>query len=184
MRSRRLRSLREITFSKLSPAGTAESSPGRSPGLRLRDEPVPQGRLRVAQDVVLGSDLRDEPVPQGRLRVAQDVVLGTDLRDEPVPQGRLRVAQDVVLGTDLRDEPVPQGRLIITQDAILGTLPLKLTLRGSAQKAQDHVLGNFSAVPTGLLVAPANPGLTSWATLSRPCGTQFGECSLKQYPQP
>ena len=35
---------------------------------------VPEGRLRVAQDAVLGRDSRDGQVPQGRLKITQDAV--------------------------------------------------------------------------------------------------------------
>jgi hypothetical protein len=44
-------------------------------------------------------------------------------------------------------------------DAILG------------QPTQDYVLGNFQPSLRDYSLAHANPGLTSWATLSRPCGT-------------
>ena len=41
--------------------------------------------------------------------------------------------------------------------------------------------GAFSAVPAGLIVRSyLNPGLTSWATLSRPCGTQLARVVLTQ----
>jgi hypothetical protein len=37
---------------------------------------------------------------------------------------------------------------------------------------QDWRPGTFSVVPAGLVsVGNVDPGLTSWATLSRPCGT-------------
>jgi hypothetical protein len=35
---------------EFSPGGTAELSPGRSPGYNMRHDPVPQGRLKVVQD--------------------------------------------------------------------------------------------------------------------------------------
>jgi hypothetical protein len=35
--------------------------------------------------------------------------------------------------------------------------------------------GAFSAVPAGLVVGRCAPRTPSWATLSRPYGTQFGE---------
>jgi hypothetical protein len=38
-------------------------------------------------------------VPQGRLNLAQDAVLGTSMKHELVPRGRLNLAQDAVLGT-------------------------------------------------------------------------------------
>ncbi len=34
------------------------------------------------------------------------------------------------------------------------------------------VPGKLSVVPTGLFGLSTNPGLSSWATLSRPCGTE------------
>src|SRR5271163_1599202 len=40
---------------------------------------------------------------------------------------------------------------------------------------QDHVLGNFQPSLRDCSLPLANPGLTSWATLSRPYGTQFEE---------
>jgi hypothetical protein len=40
-----LKALREI--SPLSPVGTSESSPGRSPGLGMRHQAVPKGRLKI-----------------------------------------------------------------------------------------------------------------------------------------
>jgi hypothetical protein len=40
-------------ISELSPVGTAELSPGRSPGLDLQARPVPQGRLRLGRDEIL-----------------------------------------------------------------------------------------------------------------------------------
>jgi hypothetical protein len=36
----------------------------------------PSGAAYRKSGVVLGTDSRDEPVPQGRLRVAQDAILG------------------------------------------------------------------------------------------------------------
>jgi hypothetical protein len=46
---------------------------------RLRENSrmkVPKGRLKVAQDVVLGEVGRDRQVPKGRLKITQDIVLG------------------------------------------------------------------------------------------------------------
>jgi hypothetical protein len=40
------------------------------------DKPVPEGRLRVAQDAVLGRHKSQEKSRQGRLRISQDRVLG------------------------------------------------------------------------------------------------------------
>jgi len=79
----------------------------------------------------------------------------------------LRVAQDVVLGRDSRDEPVPQERLIVAQDDSPGALGL----RRMGENTQDYILGYFQASLRDCSLAHANPGLTSWATLSRPCGT-------------
>src|ERR1700721_2725234 len=46
---------------------------------------------------------------------------------------------------------------------------------------QDWRPGTFSAVPSGLfLVCHLYPGLTSWATLSRPFGTQLVSGVLRQ----
>ena len=57
-----LQSACENSISKLSPAGTAELSPGRSPGLDLKGRPVPQGRLEIGRDAFLDNlqpSLRD-----------------------------------------------------------------------------------------------------------------------------
>jgi hypothetical protein len=59
----------------------------------------------------------------------------------------------------MRQRTVPQGRLKMTQDAILGYFYLR-----------DELFA-FGA---------ANPGLTSWAILSRPFGTQFRKVVLTQ----
>ena len=45
-----LKSLGENSTYKLSPEGTAESSPGRSPVLGKSQEQSRQGRLRMSQD--------------------------------------------------------------------------------------------------------------------------------------
>jgi hypothetical protein len=36
---------------------------------------VPEGRLNLAQDDSPGLDLKDDPVPQGRLRIGRDAIL-------------------------------------------------------------------------------------------------------------
>jgi hypothetical protein len=46
--------------------------------------------------------------------------------------------------------------------------------------SQDFILGYFQPSLRDCSLAHANPGLTCWATLSRPCGTQFGEGSFQQ----
>ena len=38
---------------------------------------VPEGRLRIAQDVSPGERFERGPVPQGRLKITQDAILGT-----------------------------------------------------------------------------------------------------------
>jgi hypothetical protein len=43
------------TLSKLSPGGTAESSPGRSPGKRFETRISPAGTAEIPQDAILGS---------------------------------------------------------------------------------------------------------------------------------
>jgi hypothetical protein len=49
----------------------------------------------------------------------------------------------------------------------------KLSPVGTAESCPG--LGRpFSAVPTGLVGLSSNPGLASWAKLSRPSGTEFG----------
>ena len=72
---------------------------------------------------------------------------------------------------------VPQGRLRVTQDTVLGWLP-RITCSAHGRGTPGFHPGEFSAVPAGLLrLSNLSPGLTSWATLSRPYGTQFGEGS-------
>jgi hypothetical protein len=94
-------------LAKSSPAGTAENSPGRSPGLATCHRVVPQGRLKMTQDRVLGW--------------------------------------------------LPEPRIVHFGDRV----------------PQDCILGDFQPSLRDCSLAHANPGLTSWATLSRPCGTQF-----------
>jgi hypothetical protein len=54
---------------------------------------------------------------------------------------------------------------------------LKQTLQPLHSKPRTGVLGNFQPSLRDYSLAPDNPGLPSWATLSRPYGTQFGEGS-------
>jgi hypothetical protein len=94
-----------------------------------------------------------------------------------VPQGRLKVAQDASPGVAIANEPVPQGRLRISQDMVLGWLPESRKVHSEVEVPQDCILGIFSRpCGTGSL-AIATPGLASWATLSRPSGTEYGERS-------
>jgi hypothetical protein len=44
---------RSARLQPLSPAGTAELSPGRSPGLDLKVRLVPQGRLKIDRNAIL-----------------------------------------------------------------------------------------------------------------------------------
>ena len=48
--------------SALSPVGTSESSPGRSPGLGMRHRAVPKGRLKIRT--------RCSAVPRGTVELA------------------------------------------------------------------------------------------------------------------
>jgi hypothetical protein len=51
--------------------------------------------------------------------------------------------------------------------------------------AQDFILGYFQPSLSGLVRGVKSyPGLTSWATLSRPCGTQSESAVLTYGPQP
>jgi len=54
-----------------------------------------------------------------------------------------------------------------------GLLTLKWTIRDSEQPTQDDVLGNSQPSLRDYSLAHANPGLTSWAILSRPSGTNL-----------
>jgi hypothetical protein len=49
-----LQSQRENYSLQLSPGGTAESSPGRESWVSVRQRVVPQGRLKITQDAILG----------------------------------------------------------------------------------------------------------------------------------
>jgi hypothetical protein len=52
----------ENAISKVSPEGTAELSPGRSPGSEQKGRPVPQGRLKTGDNSILDNfqpSLRD-----------------------------------------------------------------------------------------------------------------------------
>jgi hypothetical protein len=45
---------------------------------------VPKGRLNLAQDASPGLDLKGRPVPEGRLKIGRDAILGNlqpSLRD-------------------------------------------------------------------------------------------------------
>jgi hypothetical protein len=60
----------------------------------------------------------------------------------------------------------------MSQDAILGYFHLSMDYSRFAAATQDLRPGTFSVVPHGTARASLlNPGLTSWATLSRPYGT-------------
>jgi hypothetical protein len=78
--------LRENSLSKLSPAGTAESSPGRESWVSMRQRAVPQGRLKIPQDAILGDSISE--MDYSRLgQPTQDPVLGhfqPSLRDYSV----------------------------------------------------------------------------------------------------
>ena len=66
----------------------------------------------------------------------------------------------------------------MSQDAILGYFYLRMDYSRFAATAQDLRPGTFSVVPYGTSRASLlNPGLTSWATVSRPYGTEFGKGS-------
>src|SRR5271156_178972 len=56
------------TLSKLSPVGTAESSPARECWVSMCRRVVPQGRLKVTQDMGLGwlRRIADDPSPRWR----------------------------------------------------------------------------------------------------------------------
>jgi hypothetical protein len=48
---------------------------GRSPTTAfIPSNSVPEGRLNVAQDVSPGLDLKNDPVPQGRLKMGRDTI--------------------------------------------------------------------------------------------------------------
>jgi hypothetical protein len=47
------------------------------------------------------------PVPKGRLKIAQDEILGTLQSRREVPKGRLKIAQDEILGTLQSRREVP-----------------------------------------------------------------------------
>jgi hypothetical protein len=65
----------------MSPEGTAELSPGRSPGVAMRNRKVPQGRLKGYRDMGGGlgisiADYFDMEVPWDCLRVTSVVPTG------------------------------------------------------------------------------------------------------------
>src|ERR1700685_4615064 len=71
---------------------------------------------------------------------------------------------------------VPQGRLSVAQDAVLGRSRNMIESR----KGRLKITG-LSAVPYGTVRAHnIYTGLTSWPTLTRPCGTEFGISVLTQ----
>src|ERR1700744_6198428 len=59
---------------------------------------VPKGRLKVAQDAILGRCNNEEKSRRGRLRISQDAILGRCNNEEKSRRGRLKVAQDAILG--------------------------------------------------------------------------------------
>jgi hypothetical protein len=59
-------------------------------------------RHRLLRDRSQSGGIRS--VPKGRLRIAQDAVLGRNERKEQFRKGRLRIAQDAVLGRNERKE--------------------------------------------------------------------------------
>ncbi len=73
---------------------------------------------------------------------------------------------------------VPQGRLNVIEcspgrQSWVG-FECRKSPAGTAENHQETlVLGKLSVVPTGLYgLSCTDPGLSSWATLSRPCGTE------------
>ena len=55
---------------------------------------------------------------------------------------------------------------------------------GTAEKYRElgYFPGQLSAVPAGLFgLSYTDPGLSSWATFSRPCGTEFGNLGVRTY---
>src|SRR5271156_4122041 len=62
-------------------------------------------------------------------------------------------------------------------------LPLKWTIRDSGHPTQDHVLGNSQPSLRDWSLALVNSGPTSWATISRPYGTQsVSDLDVSQIP--
>src|ERR1700734_2727751 len=69
---------------------------------------------------------------------------------------------------------VPKGRLSVAQDAVLGRSRNMIQSRRGRLKISEP-----SAVPYGTIRAfNTYPGLTSWATLNRPFGTELGNFQL------
>ena len=89
-----------------------------------------------------------------------------------VPQGRLSVAQHAVLGRRNQHDPVPAG-----------TAENHPRMRSGVSKSRKpRTVVVLSVVPTGLFdLHRADPGLPSWATLNRPCGTE-SELGRKYVP--
>jgi hypothetical protein len=94
-------------------------------------------------------------VPQGRLRVAQDAVLGRIYKDELVPQGRLKVAQDGSPGYPPHFPKSPQlaCRPPRTPSWATFSRPCGTGLAGHLHPGLRP--GLFSAVPAGLNSTPA-----------------------------
>ncbi len=102
------------------------------------------------------------------------VVLGSDECKGPVPKGRLRMPQDEILGA-LNNSPESgenPGLACLADGSTLG-------LRGT--EAQDSVLGYSQPSLRDWCrweCAPRTASWTaSWATFSRPFGTEFCRCS-------
>jgi hypothetical protein len=138
---------------------------------------VPQGRLKIAQHVSARCMWPARPVPQGRLRITQDVVLGW-------------AAQIAIVHFRGRDTPriaswvfsaVPAGLIFLSN--LSPGLPRDF-LYAALDKSAYAVPA--SRDPRGSLTPPSytgNPG-PSWATLSRPSGTQLTRVVLTQTPKP
>ena len=55
-----------------------------------------------------------------------------------------------------------------------------MDIRDSGQPTQDYVLGHFQPSLRDWSCLFTYPGLTSWATLSRPCGTEIQSGSFSR----
>ena len=75
-------------------------------------------------------------------------------------------------------ELVERGRLKIAPvtPVLVRLFPNREIFDLSPGSPRTRVLGHFQPSLRDYSLALANPGLTSWATLSRPYGTRFGEC--------
>jgi hypothetical protein len=89
-------------------------------------------------------------VPQGRLRVTQDAVLGRICKDEPVPLGTAENTQDGRPGCTSSLPKSPATRIPPTQDSVLATFsrPCGTGLAGNLHPGLRP--GLLSAVPSGL----------------------------------